>query len=512
MGPQHLGMCEISLKFHSKSRARNKGVINRNMRVTRSGPTFLAALFGIAVDQSPWQYMLTMKKQGYSGVAKVPLGPFGGDFYFLLEASTVKNVCVDQAEASFPRRYSVPLFPRLGLDHGIVYEQGERHKRQKKMCIPSFERTVSMESFLEAVRGETDALCDALTARARATPDGRLRLDLYREARKLTLRVVLAVTFGLGSEAARGFEKAEELSEVIGAYLEAIVATANEIPPLYDVAPWASLNYRRVTEELLPRLRELVAEVINERRRVEEAAGQSAEGESEGEIGGEIRSSDLLSVLVREPSLTDDDIQSILFDLIIAGSDTTASTLTAAIFLLHEPRHSEALAAAREEANRVDLSRLTLEEVRAKLPYATAISREILRLYPPVPFVGRTSIADAVVEGEPVPRGATLCWSPYFLGRDPGSWGLDADAFDPQRWLNDPTTGGAPSTFCWLPFGAGPRGCLGTRLGLTEAVIGTAVLLQRFDWQFERSELKYKYDLTLNLEGSTRCFVVPRTE
>ena len=450
------------------------------MRVTRSGPTFLAALFGIAVDQSPWQYMLTMKKQGYSGVAKVPLGPFGGDFYFLLEASTVKNVCVDQAEASFPRRYSVPLFPRLGLDRGIVYEQGERHKRQKKMCIPSFERTVSMESFLEAVRGETDALCDALTARARATPDGRLRLDLYREARKLTLRVVLAVTFGLGSEAARGFEKAEELSEVIGAYLEAIVATANEIPPLYDVAPWASLNYRRVTEELLPRLRELVAEVINERRRVEEAAG-----ESEGEIGGEIRSSDLLSVLVREPSLTDDDIQSILFDLIIAGSDTTASTLTAAIFLLHEPRHSEALAAAREEANRVDLSRLTLEEVRAKLPYATAISREILRLYPPVPFVGRTSIADAVVEGEPVPRGATLCWSPYFLGRDPGSWGLDADAFDPQRWLNDPTTGGAPSTFCWLPFGAGPRGCLGTR---------------------------YKYDLTLNLEGSTRCFVVPRTE
>ena len=60
----------------------------------------------------------------------------------------------------------------------------------------------------------------------------------------------------------------------------------------------------------------------------------------------------------------------------------------------------------------------------------------------------------------------------------PASWGANADAFRPQRWLDSPATGGAPSTLCWLPFGAGPRGCLGTRLGLTEVVIATALLLQ----------------------------------
>ena len=78
--------------------------------------------------------------------------------------------------------------------------------------------------------------------------------------------------------------------------------------------------------------------------------------------------------------------------------------------------------------------------------------------------------------------------------------------------MDDPTTGGASSTFSWLPFGAGPRGCLGTRLGLTEVVIGVALLLQRFDFAFERGGqgLKYKYDLTLNLEGTTRCLATPR--
>ena len=114
-------------------------------------------------------------------------------------------------------------------------------------------------------------------------------------------------------------------SQVIGAYLEAIVATANEIPPLWQISPRLSSNYVAVTEKLLPRLRALVSDVIAQRRK-EDLQG-----------GGGV-SSDLLSVLVQQEGLSDEDIQYILFDLIIAGSDTTASTLTAALFLLHEVR------------------------------------------------------------------------------------------------------------------------------------------------------------------------------
>ena len=82
------------------------------------------------------------------------------------------------------------------------------------------------------------------------------------------------------------------------------------------------------------------------------------------------------------------------------------------------------------------------------------------------------------------------------------------------RWIEDPGLGGAPSSFCWLPFGAGPRGCLGTRLGLTEVVLGVALLLQRFDFAFERGDrpLQYKYDLTLNLQGTALCTAAVKSD
>ena len=158
-----------------------------------------------------------------------------------------------------------------------------------------------------------------------------------------------------------------------------------------------------------------------------------------------------------------------------------------------EPRHAPQLAAALEEALAVDAAAISEPDaVRAALPRIAGAARETLRLYPPVPFVGRTGVDRSPVAtggdgdggappppppppfevgGRSLPDDAVLCWSPWFLGRDPSSWGgaASAAAFEPARWVESPATGGAPSTFCWLPFGAGPRGCLGTRLGLTEA-------------------------------------------
>lgn len=465
-------------------------------RMKVAGPSFFSALFGIALDGSPWQYMLSLRRDGYGGTTRVPLGPFGGDFIFLLEPDVLKQALLEDAEEYFPRRYSVPLFNVLELDRGIVYEQGQRHRRQKRLCVPSFEQSRSMSSFLSAVQDETDVLSAEWTQRAAQSSPPSLRLDLYKEMRRLTLSVILRVTFGLG-EAGREFREAGALSATIGSYLETIVATANEIPPLWSISPSLSPNYRRVTGELLPRLRSLVAEVIRERR--------ATKGFEEGDAAAAGNRADLLSVLVRDGNLSDADIQFVLFDLVIAGSDTTASTIAAALFLLHEPRHEAALRRMRHEAAGVDVLSLKLEQVRERLPYATAVAREVLRLYPPVPFVGRTSVADTSLGGLEVPSGGTLCFSPYALGRDPQSWGEGADDFDPQRWLDDPARGGAPSSFCWLPFGAGPRGCLGTRLGLTEVVIGVALLVQRFEFDFDLSELRYKYDLTLNLEGTTEC-------
>jgi hypothetical protein len=93
----------------------------------------------------------------FGNVALLELGPVG-NYHFLLDPDTVREVVIELADASFPRRFSVPLFERLGLDRGIVYEQGARHRAQKRVCLPSFEQARSMEYFLRAIHSESAAL------------------------------------------------------------------------------------------------------------------------------------------------------------------------------------------------------------------------------------------------------------------------------------------------------------------------------------------------------------------
>mmetsp|Transcript_17974 Transcript_17974/g.44753 ORF Transcript_17974/g.44753 Transcript_17974/m.44753 type:complete len:541 (-) Transcript_17974:129-1751(-) len=497
--PRETTLCSVKPPKEQEELQKQGTIDNEEVEtILPEGPSFFEALFGIAINGSPWEYMLQMKRQGYDGVVPVDL-KFAGAYNFLLSPEAVRVVTVEQAKL-LPRRFSVPLFETLELDRGIVYEQGDRHRRNKKICLPSFEQSQSMESFVEATKAELDGLSDEF--RAKANSEESNTIDLYAEMRRSALNVVLDVSFGLGKEAASNFEKAEELSATIAEYLERIVALANEIPPLWQISPRLSYNYVRVTDVVLPNLRTLVSEVIEARR---------AEGE---ESQSKRNRADLLGVLVEQ--LEDNaDIRSILFDVVIAGSDTTASTATAATYILHQPQHKDWLERAREEAITTNAGReVPLDKLRTTMPVCVAIAREVLRLYPPVPFVGRTATgAGTLVQSNyPVSPGDTFCFSPWFLGRDPSQWGEDADEFNPQRWLDDDKKGGATSTFSWLPFGAGSRGCLGTRLGLTEVVLGIARLLKDFEFEFETTgPLPVRYDLTLNLDGVMDCTIRNRT-
>jgi len=352
-----------------------------------------------------------------------------------------------------------------------------------------------MESFVNATRSELDDMSLEFQAK-----DGNT-IDLYKEMRRSALNGVLDVSFGLGKEVASNFEKADELSTTIAEYLERIVALANEIPPLWQISPRLSSNYVRVTDVVLPNLRNLVSEVIDARR-LEEKENKVRRNRA-----------DLLGVLVEK---FDDnaDIRAILFDVVIAGSDTTASTTTAAMYLLYQPENKQWLDDAREEALETNAGRdIPLEMLRSNMPLCVGIAREVLRLYPPVPFVGRTATdSGSLLNGKyPVEPGDTFCFSPWFLGRDPSQWGDNAAIFNPQRWLDDPMKGGAIHSFSWLPFGAGSRGCLGTRLGLTEVTLGIARLLMDFEFDFQTSgPLPVKYDLTLNLDGVMNCKIKTR--
>ena len=140
--------------------------------------------------------------------------------------------------------------------------------------------------------------------------------------------------------------------------------------------------------------RSLVANVITTRRK---SVGIDQRKES----------ADLLGVLVEESRLDDNDIRSILFDVVIAGSDTTASTATASLYVLHQPQHKKWLEKARQEAIDTNAGKgIPLNELRSKMPLIVGIAREILRLYPAVPFVGRTAVEEgSIYNGYPFAKG-----------------------------------------------------------------------------------------------------------
>jgi cytochrome P450 len=170
--------------------------------------------------------------------------------------------------------------------------------------------------------------------------------------------------------------------------------------------------------------------------------------------------------------MTDRQVRDEAVTLFVAGHETTAIALTWSLHLL--ALHPEVQQAAAAEAlalasppTAADLPRLAL---------VTRVFKEATRLYPPIYTFTRESIRDAELGPHALPRGTTVYISPYTLHRDPTLW-PEPTRFDPSRF-----TAAAESRrprAAWLPFGAGPRTCIGLHFALLEGPVVLATLLRR---------------------------------
>jgi len=173
-------------------------------------------------------------------------------------------------------------------------------------------------------------------------------------------------------------------------------------------------------------------------------------------------------------------------NIMIAGRDTTASTLTFAVAMLADNPH--VLRRLREEILSVLGSGQTptFEHVR-EMKYLRAVINETLRLYPPVPFNVRCATEEmlwpSVTGGQPiyVPKGSSCIYSVFLMHRREDLWGPDALIFDPDRFLDDRLRKYLlPNPFIFLPFNAGPRICLGQQFAYNEVSLFLIRLLQTF--------------------------------
>ena len=189
---------------------------------------------------------------------------------------------------------------------------------------------------------------------------------------------------------------------------------------------------------------------------------------------------DLLTLLLRalDPatgrpmSLT--EVRSNILTFLSAGHETTANTLSWSLFLLSQS--PEWMARVRDEADR-ELAG-PQDGLVDRLVAARAVVEEALRLYPPIAALSRSAEQPDRVGPYTIPRRALIVVSPYVLHRHRTLWARP-DEFDPDRFM--PEARGGILRYAYLPFGAGPRTCIGSSFALQEATLVLAVLAQHFD-------------------------------
>jgi cytochrome P450 len=192
---------------------------------------------------------------------------------------------------------------------------------------------------------------------------------------------------------------------------------------------------------------------------------------------------DLLTLLLESEALSDSEIDDNIITFIGAGHETTARALGWTLYLLSQAPAERALVEAELDALLPGLP--DPGDWPNALPRTRAAFEEAMRLYPPAPSLNRTALADDRVCGMPVPAGASLLVLPWLVHRHETLWDQPS-YFRPERFL--PGRRERIDRFAYLPFGAGPRVCIGASFAMQEGVIALASLLRhlRFDFAGER--------------------------
>ncbi|KLO20136.1 cytochrome P450 [Schizopora paradoxa] len=226
-----------------------------------------------------------------------------------------------------------------------------------------------------------------------------------------------------------------------------------------------------IMHEVIAKRKEKIAAGIDSEKRTD------AIDESESFLDNLIKYTD-------DPIILRDEILNIM----IAGRDTTAATLTYVMYCLS--MHPEVLAKLRQEIlNSVGSERYPTYEDLREMKYLRAVINETLRLYPPVPMNSRTSIKPTTFPNNKpgakpwyVPARTRCAYSVFIMHRRKDLWGPDADLFDPDRFLDERLQKYlTPNPFIFLPFNAGPRICLGQQFAYNETSFMLIRLLQSFD-------------------------------
>ena len=371
----------------------------------------------------------------------------------LMSPELVREALVGEHAHLIRWERGIAVFSQI-LGQSVLVTEGETWQRQRRMLMPAFTpRRVAGYATLMAQAGQRVLDRQVPTGQAQAN----VEMDaLWSEA---TMDVILQVLFSHPAEG--DARQAAEANRTLGE------TGFREMFWPMTLPDWLPLPGKRTKRAALRTLRSLIQRHIDARRHSDATAGEVQ---------------DLLGMLL---SLRDEDSGAALtpqevFDQCMvtfqAGHDTTTSGLLWWSWLM--ATHPEAAQRAADEVDRVLGGAVPTADDVTRLPWLQATLKEALRLYPPAPaLMSRRTTTPVTLGGWTVPKGHILRITPWTLHRDEQLF-PQADRFRPERFLD-----GAPPIpkGAWMPFGVGPRVCIGQHFAQMEMALLGAMLLQRHE-------------------------------
>lgn len=397
------------------------------------------------------------------------------------EPAAVRRVLLDNArnyeKGEFSRRILGPL-----VSDGVFMTEDEVWRRQRRIVAPLFTpaKTATLQQAMQTV-------CEQRVAAFGVPKGGAKVLEIDPEMTRITFEIISDTMFSnqLGGEAAE-FERA----------FDGFVETTGRLDPfdLLAVPLW------------VPRLTKLGGgrHAAFFERRVDKLVAERRALLEKGDAPPDL----LTALLLAKDSeggeaLSDREVAANVLTFILAGHETTARALGWTLHLLSRtPWYQEKV---RAEADAQDISDPDWQE---KMPWTRAVLDEAMRLFPPAPTTLRFAREQDTLSGMPVPPGSMIAISPFIIHRHKRLWD-DPEGFRPERFL--PGEREKIDRFAYLPFGGGPRICIGAAFAIQEALIALGSIMRAVEVQAAGLEEPMpSHKITLRAKDGIRLRMVSR--
>lgn len=369
-----------------------------------------------------------------------------GQFLYAADPAMLKDILLDKM-AAFPKDWMFDRVTKPALGEGLLTAQGEHWRWQRRAAAPGFrpDNVAAMTPLMVQA-------AEAALERWRERGEGA-RLDVSTEMTAITFQVILDTMLSGGD----GIDVPAAARHITD-YLETLGGI--NVPDLLQWPTWTRVALAPRGHRAMVNLKAMVDRMVARRRR-EPPRGDLVDLLMQAQDPESDRRMD--DVLLRDNLLT----------FIGAGHETTALALTWTLYLLSIDPGSAARVRAEIKGVAGDKT-ITYEHVE-RLTFTRQVVNESMRLYPSLPLLSRMCAEDTEAGGHPVKKGTFIFVPIYALHRHRRLW-RDPDVFDPDRW--NPQESAERHRFAYLPFGGGPRVCIGQAFAMVEAVAILATLVR----------------------------------